>query len=102
MSNVSAVLCKECMLERMVRSFEVNSFSHDPQLAGLQQWWRRRGPHVGGTMSACGIVFAHLLIWYTVLRAMPLGVKVLDYARLMLLDRKQLRDYLSMNLPASL
>lgn len=102
MSNKSAVLCKECMMFKIVNSFQVNTFPHDPQLAGLRRWWKRRSPHVGGAESSCGIIFAHVLIWYTVLRAVPAGFKIVDYARLMTLDRQDLRDYLSANLPESL
>merc|ERR1712054_534013 len=88
MSNKSQVLCKECMLHQIVHSFEVNAFPHDTQLAGLQKWWRRRSRHVGGIEGSCGLVFAHLLIWYVVLRAIPAGAKIVDYARLMVLDRQ--------------
>merc|ERR1712118_499042 len=102
MSNESVAICKECMLERIVRSFEVSRFPRDRPLTGLQRWWLRRSKHLDGSRGICGIVFAHLLIWYTVLRAAPAGVKVLDYAKLMLYDRKELRGYLEDNLPPAL
>jgi len=102
MSNSSALLCKSCMLERLARSFEVNRFPRDPPMAGLQRWWRRRARHIGGTSSSCGLVFAHLLVWYSVLRARSSGLAVLDYARLMALDRPGLRLYLNATLPATL
>lgn len=99
MSNESALLCKECMLTRMVQSLEVNHFPRDAPMAGLRRWWLRRARHIGGAHGPCGLVFAHLLVWYSVLRA---GITTLDYARLMMLERVPLEAYLNASLPRTL
>eukprot|EP00927_Polykrikos_kofoidii_P060584 TRINITY_DN55526_c0_g1_i1.p1 TRINITY_DN55526_c0_g1~~TRINITY_DN55526_c0_g1_i1.p1 ORF type:complete len:896 (-),score=92.82 TRINITY_DN55526_c0_g1_i1:22-2709(-) len=108
-SNLSALnrsqeagICKSCWLVEAVLSFEANAFPDDPCLSGLQRWWRQQTVGSGSAMTIFGAVFGHLLSWYVVLRAQPLGVAVLDYARLMLLSRPELRQYLQVVLPAAL
>ncbi|CAE7193021.1 RSPH1 [Symbiodinium pilosum] len=102
MSNSSAALCKECWYQQILHAFELADFSDDVVMRGLQRWWLSRKHLVGGRSGPSGLVFAHLVAWFPLLRAQPFGLCVLDYAQLMLLDRVKLHQYLNQTLPGNL
>lgn len=100
-SSTQFTVCKWCMFEKVVHAFETNTF-RDAALRGLQRWWRGTSRLTGGAQTACGQVFAHLVMWYGVLRVPALARHVLDFAKLMSLERLELQDYLNVTLPGSL
>lgn len=101
LSSTRTYLCKECMFDKILESVETNLFPHDHVVAGLRHWWLRSA--LGAESKGIHrFVFAHLIIWYLLLRARPYGVMVVSYAELMLLGRDDLRRYLNKTFPATL
>ncbi|CAJ1373986.1 unnamed protein product [Effrenium voratum] len=85
MSNSSAALCKECWYQQILRAFEMANFAADYAMRGLQRFWRTKGRLVGGVAGPSGLIFAHLVAWFPLLRAQLFGLRVLDYVRLVTL-----------------
>ncbi|CAK8985305.1 unnamed protein product [Durusdinium trenchii] len=102
MSNSSRALCKECWYQQILRAFEMADFSNDDAMRGLQRFWLSRARLVGGRQGPSGLVFAHLVAWFPLLRAQLFGLRVLDYARLLVLNQRELRKYLNGTLPGNL
>merc|ERR1711876_5013 len=95
LSAQKSYVCKECMFEKFVASIEANNFLHDRVAADLRQWWLQYSSEMGGVASIHRFIFAHLFMWYLLLRARPYGVMVVSYAELMLLRADDLHSYLN-------